>query len=135
MASGIAFTLFLAYYLITFRRYQAAVEKHASLTALFNDPSVRVVSGDQAKTLLLSTEDNTEEDVNQIQRGEQMQIEVDKKRAQLFQAIQREQQQKPKFNYELCENFEIELQPQTTFRPEKRQETSYPLSFNQHSGF
>ena len=89
MASGIAFTLFLAYYLITFRRYQAAVEKHASLTALFNDPSVRVVSGDQAKTLL-STEDNTEEDVNQIQREEQMQIEVDKKRAQLFQAIQRE---------------------------------------------
>jgi hypothetical protein len=46
MASGIGFLAFLGYYLVTFRRYQAAVEKHASLTALINDPSVRVVSGE-----------------------------------------------------------------------------------------
>jgi hypothetical protein len=52
MASGIAFLGFLVYYIVTFRRYQAAVEKHASLTALMNDPSVRVVSKAQAHTLL-----------------------------------------------------------------------------------
>jgi|LauGreDrversion4_2_1035121.scaffolds.fasta_scaffold444320_2 hypothetical protein len=52
MASGIAFLGFLAYYIVTFRRYKAAVDKHASLTALMNDPSVRVVSKDQAHTLL-----------------------------------------------------------------------------------
>jgi hypothetical protein len=46
MASGIAFLGFLAYYIVTFRRYQAAVDKHASLTALINDPSVRVASKD-----------------------------------------------------------------------------------------
>jgi hypothetical protein len=46
MASGIAFLAFLGYYVVTFRRYQAAVDKHSSLTALINDPSVRVVSGD-----------------------------------------------------------------------------------------
>jgi hypothetical protein len=46
MASGIAFIAFLGYYVVTFRRYQAAVDKHSSLTALINDPSVRVVSGE-----------------------------------------------------------------------------------------
>jgi hypothetical protein len=65
MASGIAFLGFLAYYIVTFRRYQSAVDKHASLTALMNDASVRVVSKDQAHTLL--SQETTEEDLAEIQ--------------------------------------------------------------------
>jgi len=46
------FGVFVLTYVLAFRNYQLAVEKHQNLTDLFNNPNARVASGAKAKQIL-----------------------------------------------------------------------------------
>ena len=141
--SFLAFVLFLGYYLVTFRRYQLALESHQSLTDLMNDPTVRVAHGDQAKKIFQSQIVAGGEDFQEIKRQEERQVKADKSRVNIIKQLQ--QTAKPKYEYELCENFEIELQPkvytadqvQLMLAQQKAQLTTpaYPLNFTSGNGF
>jgi hypothetical protein len=44
----LVFGIFCTYYAVVFKNYKNAVEKHQMLTDLFNNPNVRVASGESA---------------------------------------------------------------------------------------
>jgi hypothetical protein len=46
------FFVFVLTYVLAFRNYHLAVEKHQNLTDLFNNPNARVASGAKAKQIL-----------------------------------------------------------------------------------
>ena len=72
---------------------------------------MRVAHGKQAKNLLQSSIVE-EEDVQEIQMQQERQVKADQNRVKIIEQLQHMSQPK-KIEYELCENFEIELQPKT----------------------